>query len=160
MQVAENKVVAIDYTLKDDSGQVLDTSEGREPLSYLHGKGGIIPGLERELDGKEAGDELQVAVAPADAYGERNEALRQQVAREQFQGVDNLAPGMQFRVKTDGDPLVVTVTEVADEVVTIDGNHPLAGVNLNFAVTVRDVREATTEEITHGHVHGPGGHAH
>lgn len=160
MQVAENKVVAIDYTLKDDSGQVLDTSEGREPLSYLHGKGGIIPGLERELDGKEAGDELQVAVAPADAYGERNEALRQQVAREQFQGVDNLAIGMQFRVKTDGDPLVVTVTEVADEVVTIDGNHPLAGVNLNFAVTVRDVREATTEEITHGHVHGPGGHAH
>jgi FKBP-type peptidyl-prolyl cis-trans isomerase SlyD len=160
MQIAENKVVAIDYTLKDDSGQVLDTSEGREPLSYLHGTGGIIPGLEQELAGKEAGDELHVAVAPADAYGERNEALRQQVSREQFQGIDNLAPGMQFRVKTEGGPLVVTVTEVADEVVTIDGNHPLAGVNLNFAVKVRDVREATAEEITHGHVHGPDGHAH
>ena len=160
MLIAENKVVAIDYTLKDDSGQVLDSSEGREPLSYLHGTGGIIPGLERELDGKKPGDELHVAVAPADAYGERNDALRQQVAREQFEGVESLAPGMQFRVKTDGGPLVVTVTEIADEVVTIDGNHPLAGVNLNFAVKVRDVREATAEELSHGHAHGSGGHAH
>lgn len=153
MKIAENKVVAIDYTLKDDDGQVLDSSEGREPLSYLHGVGGIIPGLEKELDGKQTGDQLQVAVAPGDAYGERNEALRQNVSRDQFEGVDNLAPGMQFRVDVKGNPVVFTVVEVGNEIVTIDGNHPLAGVNLNFAVTVKDVREATPEEIAHGHAH-------
>jgi len=153
MKIAENTVVAIDYTLKDDGGQVLDSSEGRAPLSYLHGVGGIIPGLERELDGKQTGDQLEVAVAPGDAYGERNEALRQDVGRDQFEGVDSLAPGMQFRVDVQGKPVVFTVVEVGDETVTIDGNHPLAGVNLNFAVTVREVREATPEEIAHGHVH-------
>jgi FKBP-type peptidyl-prolyl cis-trans isomerase SlyD len=160
MRIAEKTVVAIDYTLKDDDGQLLDSSDGREPLSYLHGAGAIIPGLERELEGKQAGDELKVAIAPEDGYGQRNDALRQQVPRDQFTGVDDLAVGMQFRVNSNAGPLVVTVVEVADDVVTIDGNHPLAGVQLNFAVTVREVREATDEEIAHGHAHGPGGHEH
>lgn len=160
MQIAKNKVVAIDYVLKDDKGQVLDSSEGREPLSYLHGAGTIIPGLERELDGKQTGDELEVAVAAKDAYGDRNEALIQDVPREQFDGVDDLEVGMKFRVDSTQGPMVITVTRIGDEVVTVDGNHPLAGLNLNFAVNVRDVREATEEELSHGHAHGPGGHAH
>ena len=160
MQIAKNTVVAIDYVLKDDKGQVLDSSEGREPLSYLHGAGTIIPGLERELDGKHIGDQLEVAVAAKDAYGERNEALIQEVAREQFDGVDDLEVGMKFRVDSTQGPMVITVTRIGDEVVTVDGNHPLAGQNLNFAVNVREVREATEEELSHGHAHGPGGHSH
>jgi FKBP-type peptidyl-prolyl cis-trans isomerase SlyD len=160
MQVAENTVVDIDYTLTDDDGQVLDSSEGRGPLTYLHGVGGIIPGLERELDGKQVGDQLQVAVAPADGYGERNEALRQDVPRDQFGGVEDLDLGMQFRVDTDAGPMVLTIVAIEGDLVTIDGNHPLAGVNLNFAVTVRSVREATEEELAHGHAHGPDDHEH
>lgn len=160
MRIEKNTVVDIDYTLTDENGQVLDTSEGRGPMSYLHGAGGIIPGLERELDGKQAGDELKVAVAPEDGYGERNESLRQTVSSDQFEGVDDLAVGMQFRVDSNAGPMVITVVEIAEEVVTIDGNHPLAGISLNFAVTVREVREATQEEIEHGHAHGPDGHEH
>lgn len=157
MRIEKNTVVAIDYTLKDDDGQVLDSSEGQSPLTYLHGTGGIIPGLERELDGKEVGDELEVSVAPADAYGERNEALRQGVPKSQFESVPDLAPGMQFQVDSNAGPMVITVIEIGEEEVTVDGNHPLAGVNLNFAVTVRDIREATQEEIEHGNARGPGG---
>ncbi len=153
MRIAKNTVVAIDYTLTDDEGRTVDSSEGREPLSYLHGSGGIIPGLERELEGKAVGDQLQVTVAPADAYGERNESLRQQLPRDQFGGIAELSVGMQFRVDSDNGPMVITIVEVAEEVVTIDANHPLAGVNLNFDVTVREIRDATADEIEHGHVH-------
>ncbi len=153
MRIAKNTVVAIDYTLTDDEGRTVDSSEGREPLSYLHGSGGIIPGLERELEGKAVGDQLQVTVAPADAYGERNESLRQKLPRDQFGGIAELSVGMQFRVDSDNGPMVITIVEVAEEVVTIDANHPLAGVNLNFDVTVREIRDATADEIEHGHVH-------
>ena len=160
MRIAKDTVVAIDYKLTDDDGQVLDSSEAGQPLSYLHGAGGIIPGLERELDGKEVGDQLQVTLAPADGYGERNEALRQEVSRDQFEGIEELALGMQFRVDSSAGPMVITIVQIADDVVTIDGNHPLAGVNLNFDVTVQEVRAATDEELQHGHAHGPGGHSH
>lgn len=160
MKITDKMVVAIDYVLKDDDGQVLDSSEGAEPLVYLHGVGGIIPGLEKALAGKQAGDKFQVAIASEDAYGQRNDALRQDVPREQFNELGDLAIGMQFRVETSGGPLAVTIVEISDETVTIDGNHPLAGVNLNFAVAVREVREATDEEIQHGHAHGPDGHSH
>jgi len=160
MQITKDTVVEIDYTLKDDAGTVIDSSEGREPLSYLHGNSGIIPGLERELEGKQAGDELKVSVAPEDGYGQRNESLRQEVPKEQFAEIENLQPGMQLQVQSSAGPMVITVTEIKDDVVVIDGNHPLAGVNLNFAVTVRDVREASQEELDHGHAHGPGGHSH
>ena len=161
MDISKDKVVAIDYKLTDNDGQVLDSSEGQEPLFYLHGAGNIIPGLENSLEGKSTGDQLQVTVAPAEGYGERNDELKQQVLREQFEGIDDLELGMQFRVPTEsGQHIVVTVVEIGEDVVTIDGNHALAGVTLNFDVTVREVREATEEELSHGHVHGPGGHEH
>ncbi len=157
MRVAQNRVVSVDYTLTDDGGQVLDSSDGREPLSYLHGVGGIIPGLERELEGKQAGDEFQAIVAPEDAYGLRDEDLRQAIPRHQFDDIEELELGMQFRVDSNVGPQVITIVEIAEDVVTVDGNHPLAGVNLNFAITVREVREATAEELDHGHAHGPSG---
>ena len=160
MQITKNAVVAIDYTLTSDEGEVLDTSTGHEPLAYLHGVGGIIPGLERELEGKQTGDQFQVSVAPQDAYGERDDALEQEVARDQFEGADELELGMQFQVESEDGPTVVTIVEIDDDVVTIDGNHPMAGVNLNFDVTVREVREATADELSHGHVHGTGGCEH
>ena len=160
MQIADKTVVAIDYVLKNDEGEIIDSSEGKQPLSYLHGAGGIIPGLERELTGKQVGDELQVAVSPADGYGVRNDSLKQEVPREQFQGIDDLSVGMQFQADSSAGPVVVTVVEISDSTITVDGNHPLAGVNLNFSVTVRDIREATEEELQHGHAHGPGGHSH
>lgn len=160
MQVTKHKVVSFDYTLTDGDGELLDSSEGSEPLSYLHGVGGIIPGLERELEGKTSGEQLNVKVAPVDGYGERNEALQQTVSRDQFNGVDDLELGMQFRVDSNAGPMVVTVIEITDETVTVDGNHALAGVALNFDVTIREIRDATSEEIEHGHVHGPGGHEH
>lgn len=129
-------------------------------MAYLHGVGGIIPGLERELEGKQVGDQLQIKVAPADAYGERDESLEQEVAIDQFEDSENLALGMQFQVESDEGPVVVTVVEIDDDVVTIDANHPMAGLNLNFDVTVREVRDATSDELSHGHVHGEGGCEH
>lgn len=160
MQVAKDKVVAIDYTLTDDEGTVLDTSQGREPLVYLHGAGNIIPGLEKALEGKQAGDQMDVHVAAADAYGERNPELSQDVPKDMFQGVDNIEAGMRFQAQTSAGVQVVTVTKVEDDTVTVDGNHPLAGKPLNFDVKVVDVRDASSEELEHGHVHGAGGHEH
>ncbi|WP_425399508.1 FKBP-type peptidyl-prolyl cis-trans isomerase [Aeoliella sp.] len=160
MQIESNSAVAIDYTLTDDQGTVIDSSQGGEPLWYLHGFDNIIPGLERELSGKSVGDRLQVSVAPADGYGERKEELQQEVSRDKFGDADDLQEGMQFQAQTDAGPMVFTIVGVSDEVVTVDGNHPLAGVPLNFDVTVKDIREATADEISHGHIHGPGGHHH
>lgn len=160
MQVAENSVVLIHYTLTNDQGEVLDSSSGGEPLAYLHGSGNIIPGLEKALEGKQAGDKLVVKVAPADGYGERNDALIQQVPKRAFQGVAQIQPGMSFTAQSSQGPMQVTVTAVAGDMVTVDGNHPLAGETLNFDVEVTEVRKATLEELSHGHVHGPGGHHH
>jgi FKBP-type peptidyl-prolyl cis-trans isomerase SlyD len=163
MQIAKDKVVMMDYTLKDGDGQVIDTSEGSDPLAYLHGAENIIPGLERELEGKSVGDNIQTVVQPADGYGERNNELQQAVARENFEEVPDLEVGMQFRVPADDEEenfVVVTVVGFDEETVTVDGNHPLAGVTLHFDVTIREIREATAEELAHGHVHGPGGHEH
>ena len=161
MLIGSEKVVLIHYTLTDESGQVLDSSSGRDPLAYLHGKGNIIPGLEKALEGKQAGDKLNVAVQPAEGYGERDERLVQDVPREAFENVDEVNPGMQFQAQNEqGQARVVTVTKVADDLITIDANHPLAGANLNFDVEVTEVREPTAEELEHGHVHGPGGHNH
>jgi len=160
MQIAKHKVVSIDYTLTNDAGDVVDSSAGGEPLVYLHGMHNIIPGLEHALEGKSTGDTLQVTIAPKDGYGERVDAMVQTVPRELFQGVDQLEVGMQFQANTDSGVQVVTITAVNGDEVTVDGNHPLAGENLNFDVTVVDVRDASNEEIEHGHVHGPGGHQH
>jgi FKBP-type peptidyl-prolyl cis-trans isomerase SlyD len=153
MQVGENKVVRIHYTLKNDQGEVLDTSENREPLSYLHGQGNIIPGLENALTGHESGAEVDVTVEPADAYGERHEQLIQDVPMSAFEGVDEVKPGMQFQAQTEAGPRIITVQEVGEEEVKIDGNHPLAGETLHFSVKVDDIRDATEEEVEHGHVH-------
>ena len=160
MQISPNMVVSIDYTLTDDQGTVIDTSEGRGPLPYLAGAGNIIPGLEKALEGKAVGDKLQVKISPEEGYGERHEQMVQEVPRSAFQGVDNIEVGMQFHADSDHGPLPVVVTAVSDETVTVDGNHPLAGENLNFDVTVVEIREASAEELEHGHVHGPGGHEH
>lgn len=160
MQVEEKKVVGIHYKLTDDDGKVLDSSENADPLMFIYGIGMLIPGLEKALLGKAKGDQLNVSIAPADAYGERDDQLTQSVPKSQFDEPEKLQVGMQFQVETEQGVLVVTVTEVNDQDVKIDGNHPLAGVNLNFDVTVEEVREATQEELDHGHVHGPGGHQH
>ncbi len=159
MQIAQQKVVTIDYTLTDDQGAVIDQSEGGQ-FTYLHGASNIIPGLEKALEGKSAGDAVQVKVSPDEGYGERNDALTQQVPKAMF-GDHEPEAGQQFHAQTpQGQTMVVTVTGVEGDDVTIDGNHPLAGVNLNFDVKVIDVREATEEELSHGHVHGPDGHEH
>lgn len=160
MQITANKVVTIDYTLTDEQGQIIDSSQGRDPLAYLHGFNNIIPGLEDALEGRKSGDSLNVVVAPADAYGERNEALVQKVSRALFEDANGLEVGMRFQSISEQGVHLVTVVEVTDDTVTVDANHPLAGLTLNFDVTVVDVRDATDEELEHGHVHGPGGHHH
>jgi len=161
MQISTNSVVLIDYTLTNDQGKVIDTSSGREPLAYLQGHQNIISGLESALEGKSAGDRVQVSIAPADGYGERDASLSQSVPREMFEDADQVIVGMQFHTMTEqGHQQVVTVTAVDAESVTVDANHPLAGETLNFDVTVVEVREPLPEELEHGHVHGPGGHHH
>lgn len=157
MQVTTNAVVSIHYKLTNSSGgEVLDSSEGREPLAYLHGRGNIIPGLEKELEGKEAGAKLSVTVPPEKAYGVHDESLIRQVSREAFKGIDDLQTGMQFQSQSEKGIEVFTVTNIEGDQITIDGNHSLAGMTLSFDVEIMDVRVATDEEITHGHVHGPG----
>jgi FKBP-type peptidyl-prolyl cis-trans isomerase SlyD len=153
MQVQDNAVVRIDYTLRDDAGEVLETSEGREPMAYMHGVGQMLPGLERAMAGKAAGDALNVTVAPEEGYGEHNAELVQSVPRDVFEGVEKIEPGMRFTAQTAAGPCPVTVTEVGEEQVKIDANHPLAGHTLHFDVTVVEVREATAEELEHGHPH-------
>jgi len=160
MQIAQNSVVAFHYTLTNDAGEVLDSSEGREPLTYLHGGGNIIPGLEKELEGRTAGEKLNVNVSPEEGYGEIQEQLMQEVPRESFQGVESVEPGMQFQAQTEGGPLMVTVKKVEADTVVVDGNHPLAGQQLAFDVEIATVREASEDEIEHGHVHGEGGVEH
>ncbi len=154
MKIAENCVVAIDYTLTDDDKNELDSSSGREPLRYLHGAQNIIPGLEKALAGKSAGDELEVTVQPEEAYGPVDPGLIQKAPLSAFQGVEEVKPGMQFQAQgPDGQTRIITVREVSGEEVAIDANHPLAGQVLHFAVKVQEVREATKEEVEHGHVH-------
>jgi FKBP-type peptidyl-prolyl cis-trans isomerase SlyD len=160
MKVEKNQVVAINYTLKNDAGDVLDTSQGQDPLYFIHGIGQIIPGLESALEGKGQGDRVQVTIEAQDAYGELNDDLVQDVPRENFGDVTDIEVGMQFEVQTQGGPLVVVVDEVNDATIRVNGNHPLAGVRLHFDVTVESIRKATAEEISHGHVHGVGGVEH
>ncbi|MFJ4650078.1 peptidylprolyl isomerase [Nocardia sp. NPDC088792] len=154
MVIDSDKVVSIEYTLTDDADEVLDTSVGDTPLVYLHGADNIVPGLERALHGKTVGDEVNVVVEPEDAYGEFEAELVSVVDRSMFD-LDELEAGMQFEAEApDGDTQIVTIVDVDGDDVTIDGNHPLAGQRLHFAVKVVDVRDATEEELTHGHPHG------
>lgn len=160
MQIAQDSVALIDYTLTNDAGDVIDSSKGGEPMAYLHGHSNIIPGLEKALAGKVVGDSLKVSVEPAEGYGELNPALLETVPRNVFQGVDNIEVGMQFQAQTAQGVQVITVKAVDGEDITVDGNHPLAGQTLHFDVAVTEVRAASAEELEHGHVHGTGGHHH
>ncbi len=160
MQVSAQKVVYIHYTLTGENGEVIDSSVGQEPLAYIHGHGNIIPGLENALSGKTAGEKIQVTIPPEQAYGDRDEDLIQSVPIEAFHGVDEILPGMQFHTETPDGVQLVTVVNVNGNEVILDGNHPMSGLTLNFDVEVTDIREATEEELHHGHVHGPGGHHH
>jgi FKBP-type peptidyl-prolyl cis-trans isomerase SlyD len=156
MQITKHKVAAIHYTLKDNEGHVIDSSEGRDPLYYIQGIGNLIPGMEEGLEGKAKGDKFNLTIAPDKGYGDRDQRLVQEVPRSAF-GDQEVKEGMQFHTN-QGD--VVRVIKVGLENVTVDANHPLAGIELNFAVEVMDVRNATSDEIAHGHVHGEGGHQH
>jgi FKBP-type peptidyl-prolyl cis-trans isomerase SlyD len=160
MQIAKNTAVQIHYTLKNDAGEVLDSSEGAEPLAYLQGNGNLIPGLEKALDGKRAGDAVSASISPEDGYGVRDESLIQEVPRSAFEGIAKIEIGMQFHADSNHGPRTVTVTKVTPDSVTVDGNHPLADQTLHFAVQIIEVRAASKEELSHGHVHGPGGHEH
>ncbi|NRP16545.1 MULTISPECIES: peptidylprolyl isomerase [unclassified Marinobacterium] len=160
MKIADKTVVSIHYTLTNALGETIDSSVGQDPLVYLQGAQNIIPGLENALTGKAVGDALQVTVEPAEGYGEIRDELIQEVDRSAFQGVDDIDVGMQFMAQTPWGEQPVTVVKVEGDQITLDGNHQLAGETLNFDVEVVEVREATAEEVEHGHVHGAGGHHH
>ncbi|MDO6571514.1 MULTISPECIES: FKBP-type peptidyl-prolyl cis-trans isomerase [unclassified Gilvimarinus] len=160
MNISDNCVASFHYTLTDKEGKVLDSSDGREPLAYLHGASNIIPGLEKELVGKQVGDKLKVDVPAAEAYGERNDEMMQELPASMFTGVEKIEVGMEFHAQTEQGTQVVSIAAVDGDNVTVDANHPLAGVDLTFDVEITDVREATSEEQEHGHAHGAGGHEH
>lgn len=151
MEIADRRVAAFHYTLTNDAGEVLDKSPADNPLRYLHGAGNIVPGLENALAGKRAGDALTADVAPEEGYGVRHEGLVQVVPRAAFEGVESVEKGMQFQANTPQGPLLVTVTSIDGDQVTVDGNHPLAGRTLHFAVEIAEVRDASAEELEQGH---------
>jgi FKBP-type peptidyl-prolyl cis-trans isomerase SlyD len=159
MRIGSEKAVTISYTLKDDDGTVLDSSEGRAPLTYLHGAGNIVPGLEAELDGKEVGATVAAVVPPEAGYGPHDPNDVRTVPLSKLPG-GTAEVGTRFRVQTDDGYLVAVVTSVTAGYATLDANHPLAGKTLHFDVKVLGIRDATDEELTHGHVHGEGGHHH
>lgn len=160
MQIAAHKVVSLLYTLRDDEGDLIDQSSHEDPFAYIHGVGNIIPGLENALTGRSVGDHFTVHIAPEDGYGVRNDALVQAAPIQAFHGVDHIEPGMQFQAESEHGVQLVTVISVTDDEVLLDGNHPLAGQALNFDVEVLDIRDATPDELAHGHVHGAGCHHH
>ncbi|MDK9779152.1 MULTISPECIES: peptidylprolyl isomerase [unclassified Vibrio] len=157
MKIEKNVVASLAYKVMLEDGVVVDQSTSEAPLDYLHGHNNLITGLEKELEGKVAGDKFSVTVAPEDAYGDHNDALVQRVPADVFQGVDQIEVGMRFLADTDQGPIPVEVTEVDGDEVVVDGNHMLAGQTLTFEVEVMATREATAEEIEHGHIHQGGG---
>lgn len=161
LKIADDHAVTIHYTLTNNKGETLDSSDGGEPLTYLHGAGNIIPGLEDALEGKVTGDRFTVSIPPEQGYGIRHEQLVQIVPRAAFSGISPLEIGMEFTAQgAGGEMRRIVIIAIDGDQVTVDGNHPLAGEVLNFAVAIEDVRQATEEELDHGHVHGPGGHHH
>ncbi|MES2884383.1 MAG: peptidylprolyl isomerase [Pseudomonadota bacterium] len=160
MQIGPRTVAQFHYTLTDDAGQVIDSSRGAQPLTYLHGGGQIVPGLEKMMEGKVKGDSFKVEVSPEEGYGPRIEALLQTAPRSMFPPDMEPEVGMQFQAESNMGPVMVTVMAVEGDTVTLDGNHALAGQTLHFDVEVSGVREASVEEVLHGHAHGEGGHHH
>lgn len=157
MQITNNAAVSFHYTLTDSSGEQLDSSRGEAPLNYLHGAGNIITGLEDALNGKSVGDTFSVTIPPEQAYGEIDPNMVQVVSLKMFEGME-VEVGMQFHADVSHGSGIITITEIQGDDVTIDGNHPLAGETLNFDVEVVEVRPATADEISHGHIHGAGCH--
>lgn len=160
MKITEHSVVQMHYKLTNSEGMLLDTSEGREPLTYLHGKKMLIVGLENQLEGKSIGDSFKAEVPADEAYGQKNPEMVHVVPKENFKGNGDLKAGLQIEIDTNQGKQMAIVTKVEGEDVTVDMNHPLAGMDLIFDVQILEVRKATDEEISHGHVHGPGGHQH
>lgn len=160
MQALKNNVVAIHYKLTNSNGDMIDSSKEKEPMNYLHGFGNIISGLEEALEGKVKGDKLTVSIPPDKAYGERSEKRMLQVKRSQFEGAEEIKIGMEVQTQSEQGVELYNVTKIFGDTVILDGNHPLAGETLNFDVEIMDIREASKEELEHGHVHGPGGHHH
>ena len=159
--ITKGKVVSLAYSLKNKDGEVLDQGDKNDPFAYLHGMNQIVPGLEKALEGLKKGDKKSVEIDPKDGYGEYDKALLVQVSKTQFPPSVQLREGMQFEGGApDGAPLVFTIEKIETETVTVNGNHPLAGETLFFDVEVVEVRDATDDELTHGHAHGAGGHHH
>ena len=156
-KVSNGKVVAFSYELKNNKGETLEKSD--QPLEYLHGNNNIIPGLEKEMEGLAVGDQKDVTVKPSDGYGEYDKELRFEVPRKNFPAEIEIQAGMEFQTETENGPMIVTITEVKPDIIVVDGNHPLAGQQLHFDVTIQSIREATEQEMNHGHVHH-GGHNH
>ena len=159
MNIEKDRVVLFHYTVSEQGQAPLESSEGRDPLAILIGHNNIIPGLEKAMEGKAAGDKFEVDVVAAEAYGERREGMIQRVPKKHFEGA-KLVPGMQAVLPTNFGPRAVTIQKVGMSVVDVDLNHPMAGKDLHFAIEIVEVREASAEEIEHGHVHGAGGHQH
>lgn len=157
MHVSDGKAVFFHYTLTDEKGREMDSTEGHDPLGYIHGASAIIPGLEKALEGRTEGDEFQVTLQPEQAYGFRDENLVQTLSKESFPGDAEVKPGMQFQARTQQGTQILTVTEVEGDQVTVDRNHPLAGQALSFEVEITRIREPSAEEKAHGHLHGSGG---
>ena len=160
MQIASGSVVIFDYTLTDDDGDIIDSSKGGEPLAYIQGEGQIVPGLEKAMEGKKSSDSFRVSVSPEEGYGVHDPENISVVPADQIEGGEELEEGMQLHTEGEFGEQTVIITKIEGNEVTIDGNHPLAGMTLNFDITIREVRPATKEELDHGHVHGPGGHHH
>jgi FKBP-type peptidyl-prolyl cis-trans isomerase SlyD len=160
VEIAADRVVTIHYTLKNDQGAIIDSSGGGEPLAYIQGHGNLVAGLEKALEGKQDGATLAVAIAPQDGYGVHDAALIQRVPKRSLQGSGEIKKGMQFQARSGDGMRLFTVTAIVGDMITLDGNHPLADQTLHFDVQIVGVREATAEELEHGHVHGAGGHHH
>ena len=160
MNISKNSAVTMHYALKNDNGDDLGSSQGHEPMAYLHGCDNIVPGLEKALDGKKAGDKISAVVSPEEGYGVKNEDGIKKIDKDRFEGDEEISVGMQIQVDIEGNVSIASVTEIGEKEITLDLNHPLAGVTLHFEIEIMDVREATEDELSHGHVHGPGGHHH
>ena len=161
MKVSKDKVVSMHYTLKNDAGDVIDSSEGKEPLDFIQGHGNIIPGLESALEGASKGDKMDVSIKPEEGYGFKKDNAIHEIPRSALQGIDEVVVGMQLQSQDqDGNLVVVRVISQDKEKITVDANHPLAGETLHFSVSIEDIRDAEAEELSHGHVHSPGGHSH
>ena len=161
MKVGKDKVVLMHYTLKNDAGDVIDSSDGADPLPFLPGHGNIIPGLESALEGSNVGDKLDVSIEPEEGYGERVKDAIQEIPSSALKDIDEVKVGMQLESQDqDGNAFLVNVIKIEDDKITVDANHPLAGQTLHFSVSIESIRKAEAEELSHGHVHADGHHHH